>query len=101
MVNGELLEKRQFLFDFPSHKFLEEFCNGIGAITGHSGDQITIGERHIKVYYDNATDFPAPHMDRQAAEFTIGFPIYIADDSKVCFFLICPGKRMLARKPAL
>jgi len=79
-------KKRQFLFDFPSQNFLDEFCKGIGGITGHSGSDITIGERHIKVYHDDAEDFPAPHMDRQAAELTIGFPIYIADESRVCFF---------------
>lgn len=82
-INGK---KRQFLFDFPSQDLLEAFCESIGGITGHSGSDITIGERHIKVYHEDAEDFPAPHMDRQAAEFTIGFPIYIADDSRVCFF---------------
>jgi len=79
-------KKKQFLFDFPSQNFLDGFCKSIAQITGHSGKDITIGERHIKVYLEEAKDFPAPHMDRQAAEFTIGFPIHIASNSRVCFF---------------
>ena len=79
-------KKRQFLFDFPSIEFVDEFCKGIAQITGYPSDQITISERHIKFYLEEAADFPAPHMDRRAAEFTIGFPIHIPEQSRVCFF---------------
>lgn len=79
-------KKRQYLFDFPSRDFLSSFCEGIAQITGYDPEKITIGERHVKVYLEEAPDFPAPHMDRQAAEFTIGFPIEISKGSRVCFF---------------
>ena len=79
-------KKRQYLFDIPSKKFLEEFCRGISQITGYQADKVTIGERHIKVYLDEAPDYPSPHLDRQAAEYTIGFPIEISEGSRVCFF---------------
>lgn len=79
-------KKRQYLLDFPSMDFLDAFRNGIAAITGCNSDDITLSERHIKVYLDNAPDFPVPHMDRQAAAFTIGFPIYLPEASEVCFF---------------
>ena len=93
--NGSLAEvsdwhipgkKRQYLFDFPSRQFLHAFCQGIAQITGYDPEKITIGERHVKVYLEQAPDYPAPHMDRQAAEFTIGFPIEISEGSRVCFF---------------
>ncbi|MEM9277978.1 MAG: hypothetical protein AAGA76_05350 [Pseudomonadota bacterium] len=79
-------KKRQYLFDFPSTDFLKEFCKGIGQITGYDPEKITVGERHIKVYLEEAPEYPAPHMDRKAAEFTIGFPIHISEGSRVCFF---------------
>ncbi len=79
-------KKRQFLFDFPSRAFLDGFRKGLAELTGRPHDAITIGERHIKVYLQEAPDFSPPHMDRQAAEFTIGFPIHIPDESRVCFF---------------
>lgn len=79
-------KKRQYLFDFPSAAFFGEFCEGISQITGYPADKVTIGERHIKVYLEGAPDYPAPHMDRHAAAFTIGFPIHISEGSRVCFF---------------
>jgi hypothetical protein len=79
-------KKRQYLLDFPSMKFLDEFCVGVAAITGCNSDDITLSERHIKHYLDGAPDFPVPHMDRRAAAFTIGFPIHLPEASEVCFF---------------
>lgn len=79
-------KKRQFLFDFPSPEFLGQFLRGMGQITGDASEDITIGERHIKVYLDEAPQLPAPHIDRQAASFTVGFPIIIPEASRVCFF---------------
>lgn len=79
-------KKRQYLFEFPSMDFLQQFCRGMSEITGEQRDDITIGERHIKVYLEDAPHYPAPHMDRQAAQFTVGFPIHIPQASRVCFF---------------
>ena len=79
-------KKRQYLFDIPSREFLDSFCRGLNQITGYQSDKITIGERHIKVYLDEAPDYQPPHLDRQAAEYTIGFPIQISEGSRVCFF---------------
>ncbi len=94
IVDGELDEieewhipgkKRQFLFDFLSKPHFDQFREGLSHLTGEHQDAITIGERHIKVYLDEAPDFPVPHMDRQAAQYTIGFPIHVPEDSRVCF----------------
>ncbi len=78
-------KKRQYLFDFPSEAFLEDFLLSMSEITGKAPENLTIGERHIKVYLENAAPFPAPHLDRRASEFTVGFPIVIPDASEVCF----------------
>lgn len=79
-------KKRQYLFDFPTADFFDDFCRSIAGITGYDPAKVTIGERHIKVYLDEAPDYCPPHLDRQAAAFTIGFPIHIPDESRVCFF---------------
>jgi hypothetical protein len=79
-------KKRQYLFDFPSKAFLDGFLDGMSAVTGIASDRLTIGERHIKVYLDEAKPLPAPHLDRHASQFTVGFPIVIPERSKVCFF---------------
>jgi hypothetical protein len=79
-------KKRQFLFDFLSKSLFDRFREGLSHLTGEPHDAITIGERHIKVYLDEAPEYPVPHLDRQAAQYTIGFPIHIPEDSRVCFF---------------
>ncbi len=79
-------KKRQYLYDFSTQSFFDAFREGLSGIIGKLAEEIIISERHIKVYLTEAADFPVPHKDRHAAEFTIGFPIYIPQDSRVCFF---------------
>jgi hypothetical protein len=79
-------KKRQYLFDFPSAQMLDAFLKGMGAVIGAAADTLTIGERHIKCYLDEAKALPAPHLDRHASQFTVGFPIHIPEKSQVCFF---------------
>ena len=79
-------KKRQYLYDFATQKFFDSFRKGLSGIIGKPAEEIVISERHIKVYLSEAADFPAPHKDRHAAEYTIGFPIHIPTDSRVCFF---------------
>ncbi len=79
-------KKHQYLFDFPSKDFLDAFLKGMAAVSGAAADDLIIGERHIKVYLDEALPFPAPHVDRRASQYTVGFPIEIPEESKVCFF---------------
>ncbi len=93
-------KKRQFLFDFSSKAFFDKFREGVSKLTGQPQDAITIGERHIKVYLDEAPDYPVPHLDRQAAQYTIGFPIHIPDDSCVCFFPHLSRKENTAQRAA-
>jgi len=78
-------KKRQYLFDFPSKGFLDAFLAGMSAVSGASPRDLVVGERHFKVYLDEAPTYPAPHVDRRASQYTVGFPIEIPEASQVCF----------------
>ena len=79
-------KKHQFLFDFPSKAMAMAFRDGIAALTGMTQDDLTISERHLKQYENDAPDYPAPHKDRGASKFSIGLPIYLGPETSVCVF---------------
>ncbi|WP_112322091.1 hypothetical protein [Oceanibium sediminis] len=79
-------KKRQFVFEFPSREEALELRAGLARLTGMEVDKITISERHLKVYDDNANPYPAPHKDRSASHYSIGFPVHLPEGSTVCIF---------------
>jgi len=79
-------KKRQYLFDFPSEADAEEFRDGMERLLGYKQDALTISERHLKVYDDDAMPWPAPHKDRSASFVSIGLPVHLPEGSTVCVF---------------
>jgi hypothetical protein len=79
-------KKRQFLFDFPNSEWAEEFRHAMAAMIGIEPQDLTISERHLKVYEPDAEPWPAPHKDRAASEISIGLPIAIPENSSACVF---------------
>jgi hypothetical protein len=79
-------KKRQFLFEFPDSESAEKFRCGIAALTGIDHNDLTISERHLKVYDCNAAPWPAPHKDRAASQISIGLPVSIPEKSSTCVF---------------
>jgi hypothetical protein len=79
-------KKRQFLFDFPDSESAEEFRRGMAALTGIDYADLTISERHLKVYDRDAAPWPAPHKDRAASQISIGLPVSIPENSSACVF---------------
>jgi hypothetical protein len=79
-------KKRQFLFSFPDSESAEKFRCGMAALTGIDHDELTISERHLKVYDRDAAPWPAPHKDRAASEISIGLPVSIPANSSACVF---------------
>jgi hypothetical protein len=79
-------KKRQFVYEFPSDEAAETFRTRIAELTGIDADTLTISERHIKLYEPDAAPYPAPHKDRAASSFSIGFPIKLPQGSSVCVF---------------
>jgi hypothetical protein len=52
-------KKKQYLFKLPEDdEFLPELTSAIGTLTGLPVAQMTLSERHIKVYDDNASSLP-------------------------------------------
>lgn len=79
-------KKQQFLFDFPSEDMARRFRSGIASLTGMDENGISISERHLKQYEQNAPDYPAPHKDRGASKISIGLPIDLGEGTSVCVF---------------
>jgi hypothetical protein len=79
-------KKHQYVFSFPSEAAAEEFRDGLSRLTGLAYDSLTISERHLKQYEQDATPYPAPHKDRGASKFSVGLPIYLGPETSVCVF---------------
>lgn len=79
-------KKRQYLFNFPSDDAAIEFRDGMARLLGYDPDALTISERHLKVYDEDAMPWPAPHKDRAASSVSIGLPIHLPEGSTVCVF---------------
>lgn len=79
-------KKRQFLYNFASHEDAIEFRDGMAKLIGVDEDALTISERHLKVYDQDAEEWPAPHKDRAASAVSIGLPIHLPEGSSVCVF---------------
>ncbi len=79
-------KKRQYLFDFQSKDDALEFRDGMAKLLGYDKDDLTISERHLKVYDEGAEPWPAPHKDRAASSVSIGLPVHLPEGSTVCVF---------------
>ena len=79
-------KKHQFLYDFPDEAIAERFRTEVAALTGLNRETFTISERHLKQYENDAPDYPAPHKDRGASQFSIGLPVYLGPETSVCVF---------------
>ena len=49
-------------------------------------EKITISERHLKQYNQDAEEFPAPHKDRHASGISVGLPVHLGPETSVCVF---------------
>lgn len=79
-------KKKQYLFDFADLKMSDDFRNQICQLLNYDPARLTISERHIKAYDENAARYPAPHKDRSASTFSIGIPIKLCESTSVCIF---------------
>lgn len=69
-------KKRQYLFELPKDdEFLADLRSTIATIIGANPAQVTLSERHIKVYDENAPPFPRLHKDCVASQVAVGIPL--------------------------
>ncbi len=79
--------KEQYLFDFPPQSdFPAEFFQVVAGITGLDATALTLSERHIKVYDDDADPEPQPHKDRYASQVAMGLSIDVPAGSNLVLY---------------
>jgi hypothetical protein len=69
-------KKKQYLFVPPNdEECLAELMRTVAAVTGTLGSELTLSERHLMIYDDNAAGLPPLHKDRSASQFSVGIPL--------------------------
>jgi hypothetical protein len=79
-------KKEQYLYEFTEDEDLERLYDDIARLTGIDRAKLTLCERHVKVYEDNAEPNPVPHKDRLASEVVLGIPITLKSDSYLVLY---------------
>jgi flagellar biosynthesis regulator FlbT len=69
-------KKKQYLFDLPKDDAsLSDLFTPLAQLTGSSAPAMTLSERHIMIYDENAAALPPLHKDRLASEVSVGIPL--------------------------
>lgn len=83
-------KKKQYLFDLPADP---EFMAGLTTVIADLADlpiaEMTLSERHIMVYDDNASSVPPLHKDRFATQIAVGIPLEPCPDARVVLLPHC------------
>jgi hypothetical protein len=79
--------KDQALFEFPDDvDFPGELFDAVAAVCGLDRSSMTLSERHIKAYDDDAPTDPPAHKDRFASQVSVGLSIDIPVDSALVLY---------------
>lgn len=79
--------KDQALFEFPEDvDFPGELFDVVASLCGLNRETMTLSERHIKAYDDDAPAEPPAHKDRFASQVSIGLSIDIPAGSKLVLY---------------
>jgi hypothetical protein len=85
-------KKTQHLFDFDaSFDFPRGLYEDVAALTGLPLNRLTLCERHVKAYDQNAEANPVPHKDRMASEIVVGLPVRVPEDSYLVLYPTAPA----------
>ena len=80
-------KKSQYLMEFPeSTDFPDELFDVVSIVSGFERNNITLCERHIKIYEDVADNNPPPHKDRLASQVAVGIPLEVPKDSYLILY---------------
>jgi hypothetical protein len=89
VVEGRAIagRKQQALYEFPDAvDFPGELFDAVADLCGLHRPTMTLSERHIKAYDDDAPEEPLPHKDRYASQVSIGLSIEVPDDSRLMLY---------------
>jgi hypothetical protein len=76
-------KKKQYLFEMPDATFLTDLTEAISALTSLPAAEMTLSERHIMIYDDQASAEPPLHKDRVASEVSVGIPLEVSTEARV------------------
>lgn len=80
-------KKEQSLFEFPAGvDYPGELFDVVAELCGLDRVGMTLSERHIQDYDDDADPNPLPHKDRFASQISLGFSIDIPAASKLVLY---------------
>jgi hypothetical protein len=80
-------DKTQALFEFPEETdFPGELFDVISSMCGLDRANMTLSERHIKAYEDDAAPNPRAHKDRVSSKVSVGLSIDIPTGSRLVLF---------------
>jgi hypothetical protein len=80
-------KKEQSLFEFPE-RFdpYEELFDVVSRVCGLRRETMTLSERHIQIYDENANPEPPAHKDRFPSQVSVGLSISIPGDSRLVLY---------------
>lgn len=80
-------EKEQHLY---APDDLDDFCaelfDVVSGVCGLRRDRMTLSERHLKVYDDDADPDPSAHKDRFASQISVGVSIEVPEESRLLLY---------------
>jgi len=80
-------QKEQALYEPPADvDFPGELFDVVSAVAGLNRPTMTLSERHIKAYDDDANPEPHAHKDRFASQVSIGLSIDIPEESRLILY---------------
>lgn len=80
-------KKEQALFSFPeSTCYPDELFDTIAAVCGLNRSTMTLSERHIQAYEDDADPNPQAHKDRFPSQVSVGFSVAIPEESRLVLY---------------
>lgn len=80
-------EKDQYLFEFPPDVDYEtDIFDVIAALSGIRRDTITLSERHVKAYSEDADPSPPAHKDRLSSQVSVGISIDVPQGSHLVLY---------------
>jgi hypothetical protein len=83
-------KKKQYLFDLPKDDAsLSDLFAPLAQLTGSSAPGMTLSERHIMIYDENAAALPPLHKDRLASEVSVGIPLEPSASDRIVLLPWC------------
>ena len=79
---GITVSKEQFVLEVGDHEeLLEQVFVMVASLCGLEAERLTLSERHLNIYAEDAAPVPRPHKDRFASQVSMGVSIAIPEGS--------------------